>query len=150
MGKNYYEILGLDRKASEADIKKAYRKMALKFHPDKNNAPDAEEKFKEIAEAYDVLTDADKRATFDRYGEEGLKGNVRRHSASENSAFNSHFGFPNHGGGHRGHGFGHIDPFELFRSFFGSTDPFSSFDHFGMHQHHHHQHHNGRHHDPFW
>lgn len=60
MAKNYYDILGVDRKASEQDIKKAYKKMALKYHPDKNKDPGAEEKFKEIAEAYDVLTDSDK------------------------------------------------------------------------------------------
>ena len=63
----------------------------VSFH---SNATQAEEKFKEIAEAYDVLVDADKRATFDRYGEEGLKGNVRRHSqssASVDPSFNSHF-----------------------------------------------------------
>ncbi len=55
MGKNYYNILGVDRKASEQDIKKAYKRMALKFHPDKNKDANAEEKFKEIAEAYEVL-----------------------------------------------------------------------------------------------
>ena len=58
MGKNYYEILGVPRDATETDIKKAYRKMALKYHPDKNQSPGAEEKFKEIAEAYDVLSDS--------------------------------------------------------------------------------------------
>jgi len=149
MGKNYYDILGVDRIASEQDIKKAYKKMALKFHPDKNKDPGAEEKFKEIAEAYDVLADTDKRATFDRYGEDGLKGNVRRHSASDHAFNNSnHFtGFPT--GGHaaagRGqHSFGHIDPFELFRSFFGTGDPFNAFDHFGMHHHHPHHLNTGR------
>ena len=58
MGKDYYKILGVGRDASDDDIKKAYRKMALKYHPDKNNSADSEEKFKEIAEAYDVLTDS--------------------------------------------------------------------------------------------
>jgi len=151
MAKNYYDILGVERKASEQDIKKAYKRMALKFHPDKNKDPGAEEKFKEIAEAYEVLIDAEKRATFDRYGEEGLKGNVhRRHSQSNvDPAFNSHF-FGGHGGHHRP-GFGHIDPFELFRSFFGTGDPFSSFDDFGLHNHHHHQvHQQHRRVDPFW
>ena len=57
MGKNYYQILGVERSASADEIKKAYRKMALKYHPDKNQDPDAEERFKEIAEAYDVLSD---------------------------------------------------------------------------------------------
>ena len=74
MGKDYYKSLGLSRGASEEDIKKAYKKMALKFHPDKNKTPGAEEKFKEIAEAYEVLSDPKKRQVFDQYGEEGLKG----------------------------------------------------------------------------
>lgn len=74
MGKDYYKSLGLVRGASEEDIKKAYKKMALKFHPDKNKTPGAEEKFKEIAEAYEVLSDPKKRQVFDQYGEEGLKG----------------------------------------------------------------------------
>lgn len=76
MGKDYYKILGLARGVNEDDIKKAYRKMALKYHPDKNKAPGAEEKFKEIAEAYEVLSDKRKREIYDQYGEEGLKGNL--------------------------------------------------------------------------
>lgn len=67
--RDYYEILGIDKSASEADIKKAYRKLALKYHPDKNPGDkNAEEKFMEAAEAYDVLSDADKRAKYDKYG----------------------------------------------------------------------------------
>ena len=57
MGKDYYRILGISRGATQDDIKKAYKKMALKFHPDKNKDPGAEDKFKEIAEAYEVLSD---------------------------------------------------------------------------------------------
>lgn len=79
MGKDYYKILGLSsRVASEDDIKKAYRKMALKYHPDKNKSSGAEEKFKEIAEAYEVLSDKKKREIYDQYGEEGLKGKDER------------------------------------------------------------------------
>ena len=73
MGKNYYNILGVEKNASEDEIKKAYRKMALKYHPDKNKDPGAEDMFKEISEAYEVLSDKDKRAAFDRYGSEGVR-----------------------------------------------------------------------------
>lgn len=72
---DFYETLGVGRTASEDDIKKAYRKLAMRYHPDRNNgAQDAEEKFKEITEAYDVLRNGDKRAVYDRYGEAGLRG----------------------------------------------------------------------------
>ena len=66
MGKDYYQILGVSRSATDDELKKAYRKMALKFHPDKNKAPDAEDKFKEAAEAYEVLSDAKKRNIYDQ------------------------------------------------------------------------------------
>lgn len=71
MGKDYYDVLGIKKGASDEDIKKAYRKQALRYHPDKNKSPGAEEKFKEIAEAYDVLSDPKKKDIYDRYGEEG-------------------------------------------------------------------------------
>lgn len=74
MGKDYYKILGITKGSSDEDIKKAYRKLALKYHPDKNKAAGAEEKFKEVAEAYEVLSDKKKREVYDKYGEEGLKG----------------------------------------------------------------------------
>jgi molecular chaperone DnaJ len=72
---DFYSVLGVARGASDDDIKKAYRKLAMQYHPDRNNgAKDAEEKFKEITEAYDVLRDPQKRAAYDRYGEAGLRG----------------------------------------------------------------------------
>ncbi|MGH0168453.1 UNVERIFIED_CONTAM: hypothetical protein FKN15_054720 [Acipenser sinensis] len=71
MGKDYYRMLGVPSGSNEDEIKKAYRKMALKFHPDKNKDPNAEDKFKEIAEAYEVLSDPKKRSIYDQYGEEG-------------------------------------------------------------------------------
>lgn len=66
--KDYYSILGLDKNASEKDIKDSYRKLAKKYHPDVNKSPDAEAKFKEITEAYEVLTDPKKKALYDKYG----------------------------------------------------------------------------------
>ncbi len=75
MAKDYYATLGVDRNASQDEIKKAYRKLALKYHPDRNQGDkEAEEKFKETAEAYEVLTDPKKKEAYDRYGEAGLRG----------------------------------------------------------------------------
>ena len=72
---DYYHTLGVSRGASDAEIKTAYRKQAMTYHPDRNNgAKEAEEKFKAITEAYDVLRDPNKRALYDRYGEAGLRG----------------------------------------------------------------------------
>ncbi|CAI9721147.1 dnaJ homolog subfamily B member 4-like [Octopus vulgaris] len=113
MGKDYYKILGLNKNATEDDIRKAYRKMALKYHPDKNKSPGAEEKFKEVAEAYEILSDKEKRKVFDSYGEEGLRGNVPGGMGGEQGA-NFSYSF-------------HCDPHETFRMFFGDEGPFNSF-----------------------
>ena len=116
MGKDYYDILGVSRQASESDIKKAYRKMALKYHPDKNTSPGAEEKFKLVAEAYEVLSDPTKKSTYDRFGEEGLKAGGGGGSSAG--------GFS---GGHTFQG----DPYKIFETFFGGQDPFGGGDPFG-------------------
>jgi molecular chaperone DnaJ len=77
---DFYQTLGVARSASDAEIKTAYRKLAMTYHPDRNNgSKEAEEKFKEITEAYDVLRDPDKRAVYDRYGEAGLRGGAGFH-----------------------------------------------------------------------
>ena len=112
MGKNYYSILGIGKDASDDDIKKAYRKMALKYHPDKNKAKDAEDKFKEVAEAYDVLSDPKKKQVYDQYGEEGLKGS----GGSSQGPTGGNYTYTFHG-----------DPHETFRMFFGDENPFGSF-----------------------
>lgn len=80
--RDYYEVLGVERSATEEEIKKAYRKKAIQYHPDKNPGDkEAEEKFKEAAEAYDVLSNPDKRARYDRYGHAGVSGSAAGGSA---------------------------------------------------------------------
>ncbi len=71
---DFYTLLGVKRDASEGEVKKAYRKLAMEYHPDRNSSPDAEAKFKEITEAYEVLRDPQKRAAYDRYGKAGVGG----------------------------------------------------------------------------
>jgi molecular chaperone DnaJ len=96
--RDYYEVLSVGRNASDEEIKRAYRKLAVKYHPDKNpDDPHAEEKFKELGEAYDVLMDADKRAAYDRFG---------------------HAAFAQGVGGFSG---GFHDPFDIFREVFGGA-----------------------------
>ena len=72
---DYYEVLGVSRQDSEEEIRRAFRRKAMEFHPDRNKDPGAEEKFKEVNEAYQVLTDAKKRAQYDRFGHAGVNGN---------------------------------------------------------------------------
>lgn len=75
--RDYYEVLGVDRDTDEKDIKKAYRRVAMKYHPDRNpDDPNADDKFKEASEAYEVLCDAEKRAAYDRYGHAGVEGQM--------------------------------------------------------------------------
>lgn len=109
--RDYYEVLGLSRNATPEEIKKAYRKVAMQYHPDRNPGDKAaEEKFKEAAEAYEVLSDPDKKAQYDRFGHAGLSGNGRGFSGATNmedifSQFGDIFGediFGSFFGGQRG------------------------------------------------
>jgi molecular chaperone DnaJ len=97
MPRDYYEVLGVSRDASETEIKKAFRRLARELHPDVNREPDAEDRFKEAAEAYEVLSDAERRQTYDAYGHEGLRS----------------------GGFDPGAGFGSID--DILQHFFGAA-----------------------------
>ena len=76
MPADYYETLGVSRDANASTLKKAYRKLAMQYHPDRNDTPEAEAKFKEVSEAYEVLSDDEKRQVYDRFGHEGLKGQM--------------------------------------------------------------------------
>ncbi|EPS28030.1 hypothetical protein PDE_02975 [Penicillium oxalicum 114-2] len=99
----YYECLGVDPSATEAQLKTAYKKGALKFHPDKNkNNPEAAEKFKELSHAYEILSDSQKRAIYDQYGEEGLEGGGAGGGMNAEDLFSQFFG----GGGAFGGMFG--------------------------------------------
>jgi len=113
MGKDYYKSLGIQKGATEDEIKKAYKKMALKYHPDKNKSAGAEDKFKEIAEAYEVLSDKKKRDVYDQYGEEGLSGSFGSSMGNSNNS-SSNYTF-------------HGDPRATFATFFGTSNPFENF-----------------------
>ncbi|KAG6334488.1 hypothetical protein ID866_4599 [Astraeus odoratus] len=125
MGVDYYKTLGVPRDASEDDIKKAYKKMALKWHPDRNQgSEESSKKFKEISEAFEVLSDKNKRAIYDQVGEEGLKGGAG--GPPPGAGFSGFSGFPGGttftftSGGPRGRdGFSPSDPQRIFEEIFG-------------------------------
>ncbi|KAG0296624.1 DnaJ sub B member 4, partial [Dissophora globulifera] len=133
MGADYYGILGVPKDADENQIKKAYRKLALKYHPDKNTTEEAKKKFHDISEAYEVLSDKQKRGIYDELGEEGLKRGGPP-GAGEAGGFPGGFsgtsGFPVGGGrtytftsggpGGGGGGFRPTDAEDIFRQFFAS------------------------------
>ncbi|XP_052173368.1 uncharacterized protein LOC127788794 [Diospyros lotus] len=98
MGVDYYKILKVSRGASKEDLKKAYKKLAMKWHPDKNSSSGAEARFKQISEAYDVLGDPRKRQIYDLYGEEGLASSQVDHS-DPGVVFDEFFGGSDFGGG---------------------------------------------------
>ncbi|CAG2100576.1 unnamed protein product [Medioppia subpectinata] len=118
--KDYYQLLGVGRDATDREIKKAFRKLAVVYHPDKNKAKDAEDKFRDIAKAYEVLSDADKRRRYDQFGDEGDgAGSGGQHFNFNDffKDFDQHFSFHSHenqrhnsaGGGGGGHHFASDD-----------------------------------------
>ncbi|XP_018955698.1 dnaJ homolog subfamily B member 13 [Cyprinus carpio] len=113
MGRDYYSLLEINRNATDADIKKAYRRLALKHHPRSSSHARAAELFSLLAEAFDVLSDPRKKATYDKFGEEGLKGGI----PSELGAYGAwSSGYVYHGNAD-----------ETFRQFFGGDNPFADF-----------------------
>lgn len=126
----YYEVLGIKKTAGEVEIKKAYRKLALQWHPDKNphNKTEAETNFKKIAEAYEVLIDKDKRHVYDHYGEDGLKNGAAGTSSTRTRSSGGMHGNNNPFGPDFdpfSFGFHFRSPFDVFREFFGGRDPFA-------------------------
>ncbi|KAK1883138.1 DnaJ like subfamily B member 13 [Dissostichus eleginoides] len=113
MGSDYYETLEINRNATDADIKKAYRGLALKFHPSRNREKGSSETFLQLGEAYDVLSDPRKKATYDKFGEEGLKGGIPPEFGCS-GAWSSKYAY-------------HGNPGKTFREFFGGDNPFADF-----------------------
>lgn len=134
MAKDYYEVLGINKSASEDEIKRAYRKQALQYHPDRNKTKEAEGKFKEVTKAYEVLSDSQKKQTYDQFG----------HAAFDPSGSSGPFGgapfggaqggqygpftytYSTSGGGQDFDFGGFSDPFEIFEQFFGGGSPFGA------------------------
>ncbi len=108
--KDYYEVLNVQTNASKEEVKDAYRKLALQFHPDRNKSPEAEEKFKDISEAYAVLSDDEKRRQYDSYGKEGIHQQYTTEDIFRGANFNEVF---------RGSGFAGFD--DIFAQFFGGS-----------------------------
>ena len=122
---DYYELLGIKKGASDSEIKTAYRKQALKWHPDRNKSPDASTKFKEINKAYEVLADTQKRQMYDQYGKDGFeRGGFGSHSRAGQQQQQGPFSYT-YSSGQGGQSpfdgvdFGGTDPFEIFEQFFG-------------------------------
>jgi len=119
MAKDFYKTLGVDKSVSGDEIKKAYRKLALKWHPDKNKSKEAEEKFKGINEAYEILSDSKKRQTYDQFGEAAFK---QGGAGAGNRAYGQGpftYTYASSGAQNPFSGFDFSDPFEIFNQFFG-------------------------------
>lgn len=126
--RDYYEILGVDKSASESEIKSAYRKLALKWHPDKNKEKDAEAKFKEINEAYEILSNPEKKAKYDQFGHAAFDPSAGFGGGAGQTYRQGPFTYTYSTGGgfedlFRGQG-GFSDPFDIFETFFGGANPF--------------------------
>jgi len=136
--RDYYDVLGVSKNASQEELKKAYRKQALQWHPDRNKSPEAEKRFKEINEAYEVLSDGEKKAAYDQFGHAAFEpggmgaggfaggpfagGQTRTYRQGPFT-----YTYTTYGGEapFEGLGFDFSDPFEIFEQFFGGASPFA-------------------------
>lgn len=122
--RDLYDILGVSKSATEAEIKSAYRKLALKWHPDKNKSADATEKFKEVNEAYEILSDKNKRQKYDQFGHAAFGGGTGYNPFGQQQSGNPFGSYYSAGGNINfedlfGGADGFSDPFDIFSSFFG-------------------------------
>lgn len=135
--KDYYEVLGVTKNSTPQEIKQAYRKLALQYHPDRNKTKEAEEKFKEVTQAYEVLSDPQKKQTYDQFGSAAFEGNgAGPFGNAQGGPFGGPFGGAQGGQGPFSYqyystngenpfeGAGFADPFDIFEQFFGGASPF--------------------------
>lgn len=126
--KDYYSTLGVSKSATPEELKKAYRRLAVQYHPDKNKTKEAEEKFKEINQAYEVLSNAQKRQQYDQFGSAAFEGGAGPGGGA--SGFNQGPFTYTYTGNGQGFGFdfgdGFSDPFSIFEQFFGGASPFGN------------------------
>ena len=131
----YYQVLGVSKSASEQEIKSAFRKQAIQWHPDKNKSPEAAAKFKEVSKAYEVLSDKQKRATYDQVGHAAFEqgggfpgGNPFGGGGSSYQQGPFSYTYRTNGGQSQGgyEDFGFSDPFQIFEQFFGGASPFGA------------------------
>ncbi|PIU03369.1 hypothetical protein COT44_02915 [Candidatus Shapirobacteria bacterium CG08_land_8_20_14_0_20_39_18] len=126
--RDYYDVLGVNKTASEAELKQAYRKQALQWHPDRNKSSEAEKKFKEINEAYEILSDKDKRAAYDQYGHAAFDqgaGGPGGFGGQQSGTYRQGPFTYSYSTGAGAENFDFSDPFEIFEQFFGGASPFS-------------------------
>ena len=123
MNNDYYKTLGVEKSATPDEIKKAYRKLALEFHPDKNKSKEAENKFKEINQAYEILSSPQKRQQYDQFGSQAFENGGGNASGGPFGGQQGPFTYQYSSGG-QGFDFGGSDPFDIFEQFFAGGSPF--------------------------
>jgi len=123
--KDYYSVLGLSKSASSEDIKKAYRKLALEYHPDRNKSKEAINKFQELSNAYEVLSDPQKKIAYDQHGDEAFDQNGTQRPHQQKGQNGTSYSYSYQPQSSTGSG-GFSDPNDIFEQFFGGNSPFST------------------------